>query len=79
MSNYALRLPKDLMEDARAIAADQGVSVNQFLATAIAEHVGGLKARSAIRLRQMRGDPEAARAILQMAPDAPPVPGDELP
>lgn len=77
MSNYPLRLPKDLMEDARVLAADQGVSVNQFLASAIAEHVGSLKARAAIRLRQQRGDPDTARAILQMAPDARPLPGDE--
>jgi predicted HicB family RNase H-like nuclease len=46
MSNYPLRLPETLMDDAREMAKAQGVSVNQFLATVIAERVGELKALS---------------------------------
>jgi hypothetical protein len=44
MSNYPLRLPEALMDDVRVMAEAQGVSINQFLATVIAERVGDLKA-----------------------------------
>jgi predicted HicB family RNase H-like nuclease len=37
MSNYPLRLPETPMEDAREMADAQGVSINQFLSTLIAE------------------------------------------
>ena len=77
MSNYPLRLPKDLMEDVRRLAADQGVSVNQFLAATIAERVGELKALSRIQLRAGRGDAAFAMAVLRRAPDVAPLPGDE--
>ena len=44
MSNYPLRMPETLMEDARGLAKARGVSVNQFVATVIAQRVGELKA-----------------------------------
>ena len=43
MSNYPLHLPETLMEDAREMANAQGVSINQFLSTPIAERIGELK------------------------------------
>jgi hypothetical protein len=79
MSNYPLRLPETLMEDARGMAKAQGVSVNQFLATVIAERVGELKALSHIRTRIARADPAQARAVLALVPDRAPMDGDELP
>jgi hypothetical protein len=63
MSNFPLRLPKDLMEDAKIIAKDQGVSVNQFLATVLAERVGEMKAMARLRHR---------------APDVAPMIGDDF-
>ena len=36
MSNFPLRLPETLMDDAREMANAEGVSINQFLATLIA-------------------------------------------
>jgi hypothetical protein len=77
MSNYPLRLPKDLLEDARALARAQGVSVNAFLSTLVAERVGAMKALEAIRARASRADPARALVILGRAPAQPPLPGDE--
>ena len=79
MSNYPLRLPETLMEDARGMARAQGVSVNQFLASLIAERVGELKALSHVRVRIARADPAEARAVLALVPDRPPMEGDETP
>lgn len=79
MSNYPLRLPETLMEDARGIAKAQGVSINQFLATTIAERVGELKALNRFRARIERADTVKANAVLALVPDRAPMEGDELP
>ena len=79
MSNYPLRLPETLMEDARGMARAQGVSIDQFLATVIAERVGELKALNHVRSRIARADPSQARAVLALVPDRAPMEGDEFP
>ncbi len=43
MSRYALNLPIQLKQEAEALAAEQGVSLNQFILWAVSEKVGGLK------------------------------------
>jgi len=78
MSNYPLRLPEILMEDARGLAKAQGVSINQFLATVIAERVGELKALNHVRNRIAHADLNRARAVLALVPDRPPMDGDEF-
>lgn len=42
MSRYPLNLPASLKQDAERLAANQGVSLNQFILWAVAEKVGGL-------------------------------------
>jgi hypothetical protein len=79
MSNYPLRLPESLMDDARGMAKAQGVSINQFLVTLIAERVGELKALNHIRARIARAQLAEARAVLALVPDRAPLEGDELP
>jgi hypothetical protein len=79
MSNYPLRLPETLMEDAREMADAQGVSINQFLSTLIAERVGELKALRHVRQRIGRANAATAAAALALVPDRAPLEGDELP
>lgn len=79
MSNYPLRLPEALMEDAREMADAQGVSINQFLSTLIAERIGELKALRHVRQRIGRANPAAAAAMLALVPDRAPLEGDEAP
>ncbi len=78
MSNYPLRLPESLMEDARTMADAQGVSINQFLSTLIAERIGELKALRHVRTRIARADSAKAMAVLALVPDRAPMEGDEL-
>ncbi len=43
MSRYSLNLPVQLKQEAEQWAAEQGVSLNQFILWAVAEKVGALK------------------------------------
>lgn len=45
MLRYPLSLPVELKKEAERLAAEQGVSLNQFVLWAVAEKVGGLKER----------------------------------
>jgi predicted HicB family RNase H-like nuclease len=38
-ANYALRLPRSLKAEVERLAAEDGISVNQFIATAVAEKI----------------------------------------
>ena len=55
VSNFALRLPPSLMEDVKALATQDAVSVNQFLVQAAAEKVATLKARGYLAERGRSG------------------------
>lgn len=79
MSNYPLRLPDHVMAEVKYLAERNGTSLNQFLASLIAERVGELKATAEIQARVERANPAAALAILRHVPDRPPLKGDELP
>lgn len=79
MSNYPLRLPETLMDDAREMADAQGVSINQFLSTLIAERIGELKALRHVRQRIGRANTATAAVVLALVPDRAPLEGDEMP
>ncbi len=79
MSNYALRVPESLFAYARKVAEEDGVSMNQFFVTAIAEKVSALKTEAYFRERQARGELADFDAWLAASPDAPPLAGDEVP
>ncbi len=79
VSNFALRIPASLMEDVKALAIQDAVSVNQFLVQAAAEKVAALKARGSLAERAARAVPGDLGRILAKAGAATPIPGDELP
>lgn len=78
MSTYPLRLADHVMEEAKQAAAEDNVSLNQLFAAFIADGVGHRRAILGMKKRAARGDPDAALAILERAPDVPADPGDEL-
>ncbi|WP_100550776.1 toxin-antitoxin system HicB family antitoxin [Caedibacter taeniospiralis] len=39
MANFALRLPNSIYDDLKQIAASEGVSMNQFIMSAVSERV----------------------------------------
>lgn len=81
MSSFPLQLPDDLKEQAAAQAEATGVSLNQYIATALAARVGAqAEAERHFAARAARATPGQAREILARAGTGnPPMPGDELP
>ena len=78
-SSFTLCIPASLMEDVEVLAAQDSVSVNQFLVQAVAEKVATLKARGHLAERATRATPGDLGRILAKAGTATPIPGDELP
>ncbi len=78
MSNYPLRLPENVMEDAKRLATANGSSLNQFLVAVVAERIGEMKAMAEIERRIARADHKAALEVLSRVPKIPPLPGDEI-
>ena len=76
-STYPLRLPKSLKEAAAQIAREDGTSINQFVATAVAEKVSAMKTADFFAARS--ADVEAARRLLRRDGGEPPDPEDRLP
>jgi hypothetical protein len=79
VSNFALRLPPSLLEDVKALAARDAVSINQFLVQAAAEKVAVLKARGSLAERGARAVAGDFGCVLAKAGTPTPVPGDDLP
>ena len=79
MSTMSLRLPESLHERARELAKLEGVSINQLIATALAEKVSALDTVAYLETRAKRGSREHFLDALSKAPNALPPPGDELP
>jgi len=78
-SNFALRLQPSLLDEARKVAEDEGVALNQFINVAVAEKLSALRVESYFQERAARGDISVALDILKRAGKGkPPVEGDEL-
>jgi len=79
-SNFALRLQPSLLDEARKLAAAEGVALNQLINVAVAEKVSALRTQSYIAERAGRADLGKALGTLKRAGvGRPPVKGDELP
>lgn len=79
MSNLSLRLPDSLHRKIRQLAEQDDISINQFIATAVAEKAAALLTVEYLEERGRRADPTLVDRILRRVPDVPPVAGDELP
>jgi hypothetical protein len=78
-SNVALRLQTSLLEEAKRVAASEGVALNQLINVAVAEKVSALRTESYFLTRAGRANLEATKRILKRAGrNNPPVPGDEI-
>lgn len=79
MSTLSLRLPDSLHRKLRELADRDAVSINQFIATAVAEKAAALLTVEYLEERARRGSAAVFDRLLAGVPDAPPVPGDDLP
>ena len=81
MSNYPLNLPDSLKREAQRRAKEDGVSLNQWIAVAVAQKVGAVDAADFFQQRSTDGDGSGNRLLstLRAAPDRSPDSGDEVP
>ena len=79
MSDLRLRLPDSLHSKLREIAKKDDVSINQFIATAVAEKAAAYLTIEYLEERAGRADPSLFDRLLDRVPDTAPLPGDELP
>ena len=79
-ATYPLKLPASVKAAAARLAKQDGVSLNQWIVSAVAQKVGAVETAAEF-FRKRAGDakPEGLHAILALVPDRPPDPGDELP
>jgi hypothetical protein len=76
-STYPLRLPVSIKAEAERLAVAEGTSLNQFVATAVAEKVAYLRAADFFAARKGKGDREAFRRLMTRKGGASPQSGDE--
>jgi predicted DNA-binding ribbon-helix-helix protein len=77
MSTLSLRLPNSLHRKLKELAASEGISINQLLATAAAEKISALTTEQYLNERAARGRKSKFRRVLKKVPSAAPVKGDE--
>ena len=76
MSVLSLRLPDSLHRQVKALASRDGISIDQFVATAVAEKMSALRTEDYLRERAARGS--RARYDAALAPDVEPEGRDRL-
>jgi hypothetical protein len=75
---YPLRLPKSLKEAVERLSKQDGTSINQFVATAVAEKVSALQTATFFQDRKARADFKAFDKIMKRRTGKPPREGDQL-
>ena len=78
MSTLSLRLPESLHRKIRELAERDEISINQFIAMAVAEKTAALLTVDYLEDRGRRGSAALFDRLLARVPDVPPMPGDEL-
>jgi hypothetical protein len=79
-ATYPLKLSASLKREAERLAKLDGVSLNQWIGSAVAQKIGAVQTTAEfLRLRAEGADGERLRDFLGRAPDRAPDPGDELP
>ena len=79
-ATYPLKLPASVKTAAARLAKEDGVSLNQWIAAAVAQKVGAVETAAEFFRRRGEGaKPGDLRAMLARVPNRAPDPGDELP
>lgn len=78
MSTLSLRLPDSIHRHIKEIARQEGVSINQFISTAVSEKISAIMTEDYLMKRAKRAKKDTLKKILDKVPDREPLPGDEL-
>jgi len=77
--SYPLRLPRSLKKAVEKQSKEDRTSINQFVATAVAEKLSALQTAEFFADRKARVDFEAFDKIMKRRGGSPPRAGDEMP
>ena len=76
-TSYPLRLSRSIKAAVEKLARSEGISMNQFVATAVAEKLAVLNTATYFAERKSRADLAAFKRILKRKGGEPPREGDE--
>ncbi|MFH2043575.1 MAG: YlcI/YnfO family protein [Pseudomonadota bacterium] len=72
MSTLSLRIPNSLHEQIRQLAKQEGISINQFLASAAAEKMSALLTEEYIQARAKKASLKKFQNVLKKVPNSKP-------
>ena len=72
MSTLSLRIPHSLHEQIRNLAKREGISINQFVASAAAEKMTALLTEEYIEARAKKGSVKKFKKVLKKVPNSEP-------
>ncbi len=78
MSALSLRLPDSLHEEVKSLVKKEGVSINQFISSAVAEKMSALLTESYLEKRAEQGSETAFLKAMSKVPDTEPDEEDKL-
>ena len=78
-TTLSLRLPNSIHKQLKIYAEEDGISMNQFIATAVAEKLASLATMEYLEQRARRGSKDKFNAVLSRVPDVEPEEDDRLP
>ncbi|MBW4481764.1 MAG: ribbon-helix-helix protein, CopG family [Tildeniella torsiva UHER 1998/13D] len=79
MSRVDVQLPDSLYKSLQKLAEQDGISIDQFIALAVAEKIAALTTEGYLQERANRGDRVKYAAVLAKVADVEPQPYDVLP
>lgn len=78
MSTLSVRLPSSLHRQLKELAAREGISINQFVSSAVGEKMAALMTAEYLNERARRGSRARFEAVLAKVPDREPEDEDRL-
>ena len=78
-TTYPLRLPRSLKRAVERQSEEDGTSINQFVATAVAEKLSALQTAAFFVDRKARADFKSFDKLMKRRGGTPPRAGDEMP
>lgn len=78
MSTLSLRLPDSLHEEIKSLAKKEGISINQFISSAVAEKMSALLTEKYLAQRAKQGNEKAFLNAMGKVPNVKPSSEDAL-
>ena len=78
MSTLSLRLPESLHKEVKNLAKHEGISINQFISSAVAEKMSALLTEEYLLERAKKSNKDAFITAMSKVPDVEPEERDKL-